>query len=209
MNYYYDIILNFQEDNLQFYEMDKNDYYEKIKKIPIIQINTNHFKKIANHKIKIKEELLEKIYKQTQTSNKVIDYALLIADKNNVLAIEFNNFGEEINRSIVSIEDEINILELIYTIKLDDFPFEIISSFNNRNDLRQEKYIKDFIKLEIKYLYENLMISKLQYLYLEWFGILEENYNKIYQDMINKLDEEITLQEERIFKIIKLSYSEV
>ena len=43
MNYYYDILLNFQENYYMFYEWDKEDNIEFVKKIPLFHIDSKEF----------------------------------------------------------------------------------------------------------------------------------------------------------------------
>ena len=44
MNYYYDIVVNFQDTNYMFYDWNEKDNIEFIKKIPIFQVTTNTLK---------------------------------------------------------------------------------------------------------------------------------------------------------------------
>ena len=46
MNYYYDITLNFLENNYYFYEWNEFDDLEKVKKIPFFLISKEDFAKI-------------------------------------------------------------------------------------------------------------------------------------------------------------------
>ena len=53
MNYYYDIILNWNEgQEYEFYEWNDTDYLELIKKIPLIKIKHKDFLNVLTNKIK-------------------------------------------------------------------------------------------------------------------------------------------------------------
>ena len=43
MNYYYDVVLNFLEEPILFYEWAEQDSIEYIKKIPLYQVTTEVF----------------------------------------------------------------------------------------------------------------------------------------------------------------------
>ena len=93
MNYYYDIILNFLDSNYLFYDWLEQDTLEYIKKIPLYQVTSKKFKEIYAYEGKISLEFLEEIKDKTISKNKKLKYACLIADKNNALALEFNDEG--------------------------------------------------------------------------------------------------------------------
>ena len=40
MNYYYDIVLNLNEELYEFYEWEENDSIDFIKKIPLFRVST-------------------------------------------------------------------------------------------------------------------------------------------------------------------------
>ena len=44
MNYYYDLVLNFNETAFMFYEWNENDVIELIKKIPLFSVNNKVLK---------------------------------------------------------------------------------------------------------------------------------------------------------------------
>ena len=40
MDYYYDVLLNFQDNYYMFYEWDEDDTIEYVKKIPLIHVDS-------------------------------------------------------------------------------------------------------------------------------------------------------------------------
>ena len=66
MNYYYDIVVNFQDTNYMFYDWNEKDNIEFIKKIPIFQVTTNTLKDFISYNIIINEEILNTIKDKTK-----------------------------------------------------------------------------------------------------------------------------------------------
>lgn len=209
MNYYYDIILNFLDSNYLFYDWLEQDTLEYIKKIPLYQVTSKKFKDIYAYEGKVSLEFLEEIKDKTISKNKKLKYACLIADKNNALALEFNDEGLVIARSSLMLKDELALLEYLYTIPLKDIEYTKIKLINNNLDSRKSRQIKNFISLELKKLINDHNLEKLKYLYLEWFNEKEDNLDKIRKRMEKRLENEITLDEIKIYNIIKLSYNNV
>ena len=209
MNYYYDVVLDFQENNYYFYDVEKDDCFEYIKKIPIFQISNKTYKDVINYNIVFDKSFLKKIHNKTVTKNGLLEYSCILADRNNCIALEFSEDGTVITRSILSLEDELNILEAIYTIDLINIKYEKKGSLIINKNLKKEEYIKHLINIEINKLYKENNLYKLQFLYLEWFGKKETNIDTIINKMRNKLNKEIGSREEKILRIIKMSYNNV
>lgn len=209
MNFYYDITLDFLENSYSFYEIEKTDNFVEVKKIPLFQVSNKVLKDFINNKVKVNQDFLNIIYNKTMLKNSYLEYACILADKNNAIALEFNEEGIVTKYSSLSLMDELNLLEVIYTIKNIDIDYSIISKNHKSMTLRKENIIKDIIKKEITKLYNDKNISKLQFLYLEWFDDLESDIDKIYNTMIDKLKDNISKKEEKISKIIEMSYNNV
>lgn len=214
MNYYYDIILNWSENiPYSFYEWNDFDYLELIKKIPFIRIKHKNLIDIWSNDIKISPEVLNNIKDKTLVSGKVsickIDYACLFTDSKNVIAIEFNEKGESINRSKLLIDDEMNALEVSYSLKEEEIEYEILKKLEEEKTLRQISEAKKLISLEINNLYKNKELSKLRYLFYEYKGEKSEDINKIYNTLNEELESNFNEDFFRIYDIIKLSYHKV
>lgn len=214
MNYYYDIILNWSEkDFYNFYEWNDFDYLELIKKIPFIKIKHKSLIDIWSNNIKINSEFLNNLKDKTLVSNKnticKIKYACLFTDNKNIIAIEFNEYGESISRSKLLLNDEINALEVSYSLRETEIEYEIIEKIEESKTLRQVNEAKRIINLEINNLYQNKELSKLRYLFYEYTGEKCEDINKIYHILINELNNNFSEKFFIIYDIIKLSYHKV
>jgi hypothetical protein len=115
MKYIYDILLNFNEILYEFYEWNDNDYYDYIKKIPVIKVSKDTLNDIKNKKIMINSEFVKLIHNlcevYTNKSVKCIEYACLFCSNSSVIAIEFNYKGISIMKSDLLIDESLDIIE--------------------------------------------------------------------------------------------------
>jgi len=200
MNYYYDVFLNFLEDNYSFYEWEDNDYIKKYRKVAIFHINDKTLKDLIINNILVDKDFLKNI--------KVDDtYIALFASVSGVIALEFNFDGKSINRSFLKMEDELNIYDILYTLPLIRLDYKLVNTVSYKKYIREEERIRRIIKTEINSLYEKKNNTKLRYLYKEWFNkdILDINTMKL--EMEEKLRGILSSNEIRIYELIKLSYS--
>ena len=214
MNYYYDIILNWNEQNAyEFFEWNDYDALELIKKIPLIKVKHKVLLDLIGNNIRVEKSFLELIQDKTLISDKKnfkkIEYACLFTDAKNVIALEFNNDGLTISRSNLLIDDELNVQEVIYGIKETTFSYEIINKLEKRNHLRQEIEAKKLILLEIKNLYKEKDHNKLKYLYYEYKKENVDDMDYIYEHIINDLNQKMNKDTLKLYHIIKLSYHKV
>ncbi len=207
MNYYYDLLLNFNEEYYKFYEWESNDIILYIKKIPLYHIDHNTYIKLLTNKIKINSELLNSIRNNTKCKNDFIEYACIFSDGKNSIAVEFNKEGISINKSSLLLDDELNINEFIYDVDIAKIDYKKIKKEEKRIDTRKDEKIKRILKIEIDNMYNNKNYSKLKYIYLEWFNTLDDNYDLMYKNMLKRLKNKLSRKEYDIYKIIKLTYS--
>lgn len=210
MNYYYDVLLNFQDIYYMFYEWDELDNIEFVKKIPLVHTENKIISDVITKKIKVNLEFLNQIENKTKLKlNKSLQYACIICDGKNSVAVEFNQKGEIISKSSLTIEDELNINEFIYSVNKLLLTYEIIEDDILNKEIRQETKIKKILKLEINDMYKNKNFSKLKYIYLEWFNELSDSVDLMCKNMLNKLNKELTEKEYYIYELLKISYNNV
>lgn len=213
MNYYYDLILNFSLENILFYEWDDTDNLEYIEKIPLFKIIEKDMSKILENNIKINQDFLLLIKDKTTIKSRgiinTINYACIFTDAKSAIAIEFNDKGEVIGRSNLLLEDDLNVIEMAFTLKKKEISYEILNKIEVNTTLREITKMKSFIKNEIVKLYEEKNKDKLSFLFLEWFGINDNNLKNIYQTMLAELENELDDKQCKVYEIIKLSYSKI
>ena len=209
MNFYYDITVNFQENNYMFYEWDENDSVELVKKIPVFQVTTKVLKDIVNNEIVVSKYFLESILNKTKLKKDTLQYVTLFVSKNGAIVLEFASNGATIARSFLTVSDECGVLEFLYSIPMYKLDYKVIKKIGYNKDLRMEKKIKDFISLEINMLYKKKEWEKIVFLYNEWFWKSKNNVAEMLQDMQDRLKGEITDRELKVYDLIKLSYNNV
>lgn len=209
MNYYYDVVLNFLEEPILFYEWAEQDSIEYIKKIPLYQVTTEVFNHFYNHEIEVNQEFLKELENKTIKKNGKLKYACIIADKNSAYAYEFNELGKIITRSALTLKDEISLLDYLYTIPLKEINYKIITKLKREKELRIKKSIEKVIHLEIDKLYKEKYVDKLQFLHIEWLGKKEEDIEKIYKNLKSELKKDIDENWLHLYNIIKISYNNV
>lgn len=209
MNYYYDVLLNFLDTNIYFYEWDNLDNIEYYKRVPLIQVNSKTLKDFINNNIVVEKEFLDTIKDKTKKKDNCSSYIAIFADKNGSIALEFDENGNSIARSFLSLEDDLNICDILYTIDNLKVNYKINTSVDYNDNLRIEDKIKLIIKTEVKSLYKKQDFTKLKYLFMEWFNKIPVDNEVMYQSMIEKLNNKIGDKEKKIYDLIKLSYNKV
>ena len=210
MDYYYDILLNFQDNYYMFYEWEENDNIEFVKKIPIIRVDNKTLNDMIFNTIAVKKDYLKNILNKTKLKqNNTLKYAAIYSDGKNNVALEFNEKGVVVSKSSLFLDDEININEFMYSISLSKIDYEVIKKNKIIKETRQEIKVKKVLQTEIKSMYRNKNYSKLKYIYLEWFNKLIDDVDLMQKEMLNKLEENLTEKEYQIYEIIKLSYNNV
>ena len=214
MNYYYDIILNWSENKAyDFYEWNDFDSLELIKKIPLFKIKHKAFLDIVSSNIKVDKAFLNMIADKTLISDKKsfkrIEYACLFTDTKSVYALEFDKEGNSISRSKLLVDDELNVLEVMYGLKETQLEYVVKENLQMDSTLRQIKEAKKLIVLEINNLYQNKDIAKLKYLYYEYKKENVDDLEYIYEEIMRDLNKEFNEDILKLYYIIKLSYHKV
>ena len=209
MNYFYDIKVNFDEKQLyEFYEWQKKDNIERIKKIPLNLVSSKTMKDFLSYNIVVEKSFLEKIINKTENYNgEKIKYASIFADSKTSLVVEFNEEGKSMFKSKLLLNDDLNIIEIVHNLNKTILKYSIEKEKKVlRTTLRQETEIKKVLNLEIDTLYEKKDVLKLKYLYYEWLNEKNNDIDKIYKILKEKLKEDLTKRTFEIYEIIKLSY---
>ena len=207
MNFIYDILLNFNKEYYEFYEWNLDDDICHIRKMPIFKLTTKQLTDMFNNEIQVESNFMKYIYNKTEvfTKNeiKTINYACLISDGDNVLAVKFNKNGVIISKSYLLIEEEEEVTDLVLRMKLKSIDYKITKIGNHfQFKTRKEKEIEKFIKTKIK---EETNLEKLRYLYFDCFGKKELDRDKIINRIRKEIDtnwDEIYLKIYNFFKLL-------
>lgn len=209
MYYYYDVLLNFGTDGdiYEFYEWESEDNVEFIKKIPLFRVSLDCLKDNLKYKTKFDSSFIEQIKEKTIVKGSTENLnTFLISDSKNTLALEINEEGVVISRSKLLPSDELNISEVMFTMRESTLHYEKLEKYKMNTTLRQERKIKKLIEQEIDTLYKENNTSKLKYLYYEWFNKNNDNIENIYKEMTSSLQKGYNGNLKRVYDFIKLSY---
>ncbi len=208
MKYYYDLLVNINEELYEFYEWSKFDGIERIKRIPIFKISSKDFKKIIDYKIKIDIDTLGMIKGKVLGYNRdvVMSNGILFTDMYESVVVEFNDEGEEIGISKLLMNDNLNVMEIVFAIPSSKVVISKIIK-RDKNRLRQDEIVKRFLKIEYDTLKERNNYQKLRFLGYERFGKDIED-KKVYEMLINDL-KVITSKHYELYELVKLSYKKV
>lgn len=183
MNYIYDIILNFQERIYDFYEWNKTDVITHIRKIPVFKISSKDLYNIENYNVVLDDLFLEKILNKTEVFSgrtiKNIEYACILCDGLNVLAIKIDKKRYYFSKLII--EEELEVTESLARVKEIEIEYQLKEPKNKFKFLtRKEVEMESYVKKELKKLETNGEEEKLKYLYFECFGKKEFNMKDLY-----------------------------
>lgn len=211
MNYIYDILVNFNDKEVyNFYEWEKNDNIEHLRRIPIFKVNSKTLKDFKENKIKVYNEFLNKIKNKTEVfCNKFIDhieYAAIFTDSSDLIVVEFDKSGEYVLKSSMLLDEAEDTLEESEMLKEEKINYKVLGKMQyNEFMTRNERKIFKYIEKEINYLIKNKNYNKLKYLYFEWYNKKEENINKIIDGLNSILNIDFSSNHLKLFEIIKFS----
>ena len=199
MNYIYDIYLNLNKCLFDFYDWNKSDNLIHIKKIPIFILDSNTLKCIISNDININNNFIKQIRGKTEIwkSNTKLDYCALFTDYNDIIAIEFDKDGNSIKKSVLSIEEESEILEDMEKGEIYNITYKIIRKTPTLLKTRKQITLNKYINNELK----NIDYKRLNYVCFECLGTLNNN------NSIKKLKEleNSNIDYQNLYNILKLT----
>ncbi|MDO5393092.1 MAG: DUF3603 family protein [Mycoplasmatota bacterium] len=211
MTYIYDVLLNFTDDEriIEFFEWDDKDYPEHIKRIPLLRVSTKTLDDLLNKKVKVNNDLLDKIKGETSLYKKStnLDYATLFSDLNKVIALEFNESGEVISKSSLLLDEEEDLIEEAVDLREEPITYKILSKNSKDYFLtRQEVKKKRYLLKEMDNLYEENNIEKLNFLYEELFKKDDLSFYDKYMRIKKDLTENYSKKHNKLYDIVRLTY---
>lgn len=210
MNYVYDILLNFKEDFIDFYDWNTRDGLSHIRKIPIFKVETKVLKDFLNFNILLPEEELQKIENQTEIflgrKVKNLRYACLITDSRKVLAIKVS--AQKVYISDLLLDEEESTLDMTALLSLWEFSYERLDKRQkNQCKTRKQLEFEKNLNLELKKLMNEKNISKLKYIYYECFDEKENRKEVIIKKINKELKENFINFSKKIDYLLKLTNS--
>lgn len=184
MNYIYDIMVNFKYPLYDFYDWNKNDNIENIKRIPLYKVGYSDLDIFKYNKVKLLN--IDMIKKNTKIfNNKKKTYnAIVLTDGKEAYAFNFDDNGICCAKSSILLDEEMEIIKNSSIIPEDKIEFEIISKDkNNVYMTRLQKKIVGFLISQISNMNDN---DKINYLYYECFDNYVNIEKKEFIDIIKR-----------------------
>jgi hypothetical protein len=208
MNYVYDILLNFKEDFMDFYDWNNRDSICHIRKIPIYKVETKVLKDFLNFKIELSSDELLKLENQTEIflgrKVKTLKYACLITDSRKVIAFKVKD--NKVYISDLLIDEEASTLEMINLLSFWDIKYKIIEKKEN-NILKTRKQIEfeKYLNIELEKILNEKNLSKLKYIYYECFDKKEDKIDIIIDKIKTELKENYSVFSKKIDYLLKIT----
>lgn len=201
MQYYYDVLGNFSEYILKFYEWESNDDIVNIKKIPFIKISKEDMRVLLSYSVILE---IDNIIKNGKDKTNY----LLFSTGCDALMVELNEEGKIIYYSSLLIEDELEVNELAHNMNTIKLKFKVLDKIKTLSDYRQGEKAKNLIVHELKKIRDNDNKDECLYYYYEWFHVSTDDYDKAIKKMFLEIKKPFNKDMERIEKLIRLSYKE-
>ncbi len=209
MTYIYDILLNFNDEFLEFFEWEKGDLIYHVKKIPIFKTNTKFMELIFSKKIKLKDYFGKAIANKTELfgsrKNIELKYSFLITDGYKVIGILLDKDYNIFKISDLLLDEADDAINIANSCKEIEFEYDIVGT-RKKNDLltRREIKIKNYLETNLKAIYKAKEVDKLKYLYFEYFNKNIDSIDEIYKELINTLKNEVNDKHIKLSEFIHL-----
>ena len=207
MIYIYDVLLNFNENLIEFFNWYDEDNIKYIKKIPLFKVSTSFIKDIVYNSIKIDNLFLENIKNKCLLFEETKENfnACIFSDGNIAIGVNFtDNKIDKVSRMLLDEEEE--ILNITSHINETEINYQKLNKLDrNINISTKDLELQTKIKQEFDYLYKENQIEKLNYYYYEYFNKVCNDKNKTYNELVKSL-KIINDKHKYLYKIIKLSY---
>lgn len=206
MIYIYDILLNFCKNKiLEFYEWEKEDKIEHVKKIKLLKVDSKVMDDFINYSVTITDEKKEEIKNGMELfKNKQVKRAMLFTDGYRVLALLFNENFKSIEKSRLLLEEELDVLDISEKLNAVNIIYKKTGKKEEDFLTRREYKIKNYLEKEINKAYKKKDIDKLKYIYIEYFNEENEDIETIYNALKDSL-ETINEKHTKIFDMLNFN----
>ena len=147
MVYIYDIVLNFDDELLEFFEWKESDNIKYIKRLPLIKVEDSLIKDVLENDILFDDLLLDQIKGKTiYYDSKNDDCPIVVLSNQDIaIAVLIKDNGYKYSRLLLDEEYEVlNIVSKLSTTKVD---YSIIGKKCINNNLtREERKIRGICK---------------------------------------------------------------
>lgn len=209
MTYIYDILLNFNEKLIEYFEWDESDKIKYIKKIVLFKINSKSLREIINNEVVFSDDFLKKVPKYQMNGSFDSLKICLFTDGFLVVGVLFKK-NRVVLYSRMLCDEEKETLEISDNLDFIDVDYEIIKKRDNSFDYltRKEKSVKEKLDSFFDNYYFNKKYDILFYLYYEYFNSECNNIDEVYKSLKNSLND-FNNYHLNLFDIISISNAHV
>lgn len=211
MIYIYDVLLNFNECLIEFFEWEEDDDIKYIRKIPVFNVSSKTIRDFVLYKVKLEKELENLIKDKAlfyDENSSGCQNVALIADGKMALGINVSD-GEIVGISRLLLDEELEVLKLVGRIPETIVSYEIIGKRKEKRNkclTRNELKIIKSLKEEFTQLYNENKVEKLNYYYYEYFNERSNDKELVYNALIDSVEHNFNEKHILLYNIIKLSY---
>lgn len=201
MVYIYDIVLNFNDELLEFFEWEDNDDIKYIKRLPLIKVEDSLIKDVLENDILFDDLLLDQIKGKTiYYDSKNENYPVVVLSNQDIaIAVLINNNGYKYSRLLL--DEEYEVLNIVSKLSITKVDYSIIGKKSINNNLtREERKIKGILLKEIDYLYNSNKLDKLNYYYYEYFNEINNTKEEVYK----RLKETLSVIDDKHLKLLEI-----
>lgn len=205
MTFIYDILVNLNEEVIDFYDWNSNDEFTHIRKVPLFRANESVITDMLYRRVKVSEDFLNLIKDKTQMfSGRNIDnipYAAIFCDTYKAIMVVFNSKGYVKERSKFLINEEFEVIDLTCSIKSSIINYNVINkNYKMVNMIRSDRSIVDNILRELDLIKDDK--EKIEYLYYEWFD--KKDSDNMYNDLVKDIKSVFTDKHKEFLDVINL-----
>ena len=205
MAYIYDILLNFNEELIEYFLWNESDNIKYVKKIILYKVDTDILKTIINNNVEIDSVFMKKIPSYEMTGEKNAPKLLLLTDAFTVIGLLIKN-NKVVLLSRLLLDEEYEILNMSNNLEYTDIKVKVLNTKNKSNDYltRLEKQKKEDLLKQLNYLYKTKNKNKLLYLYYEYENKENSSIDYVYNYLKNSL-KNYNLKHDKLFDILSLA----
>jgi len=205
MTFIYDILVNLNEEVIDFYDWNSNDEFTHIRKVPLFRANESVITDMLYRRVKLSEDFLNLIKDKTQMfSGRNIDnipYAAIFCDTYKAIMVVFDSKGYVKERSKFLINEEFEVIDLTCSIKSSIINYNVINkNYKMVNMIRGDRSIVDNILRELDLIKDDK--EKIEYLYYEWFD--KKDSDNMYNDLVKDIKSVFTDKHKEFLDVINL-----
>lgn len=204
MVYVYDILVNFNEKMIDFYDWDKNDQIRHIRKMPIFKVSSKVIIDIMFNKVKINSEIINLIKDKTEVFNlrsvNTLPFVCTFVSAETAVAVSMNKNGIVLEKSKFLVNEELEIISVGNKLKKIDLEYSIVKTDKHSLLLRNEEEKLNEIVKEIDLLKDNEEV--INYLYYEWFN--KPCTKNAYEELIFDLKKDFTPRHEELLNLLNI-----